>query len=73
VLAKAAQRAPGHGANWLARTDAFGHQSEQPAPGKAPEELIIERNDRLVATRVALAAGAPKELAVDATRGIPSK
>ena len=37
-------------------------------PDKALEKFIIERNDRFVAAGVALTAGAPKELAVDATR-----
>ena len=68
ALAIAAQRAPDHGGDRLGRMHSFGHQSEQPVTRKAPKKFIIERNDRLVAARVALTAGAPKELAVDATR-----
>ena len=67
ALAKAPQRAADHGRYWLGRLHSFGQQSEQLAPRKAPEKFIIKRNDRFVTAWVALAAGAPEELAVDAT------
>ena len=69
VLAIAAQRAPDHGGNRLGRiARLWPPVGAAGSPDKAPEKFIIECNDQLVAARVALAAGAPEELAVDATR-----
>ena len=67
VLAVAAQGPSNHSRNWLGRMRTFAQQLQQPVAHKALEKFIIERNDQFVAARVALTAGAPKELAVDAT------
>ena len=68
VLAIAAQRPPNRSRNWLGRMQTLAQHSQQPVAYKAPEKLVIERDDRFVAAGVALPAGAPEELAVDATR-----
>ena len=48
-LAVAAQSVPDGGGDRLGRPHAFGHQAEQPPACKAPEQFIVERDDRLVA------------------------
>lgn len=68
VLAKAAQGAPYDGGSWSGRGRASGRQSKQRATSEALKEFIIERHDRLVATRIALAGGPSKQLTVDTTR-----
>ena len=67
-LAVAVQCARDHSGNWPRRSRTCVPQLEQRVRRETPEKFIIERNDRLVAARVALAASAPEELPVDASR-----
>ena len=43
-----------------------GHHSQQRPAGEALEQLIVERNDRLVGARIALASCPSVQLAIDA-------
>src|SRR5262249_17285018 len=65
-LAVGLQGAPDHGGNLLCESHSAGDDLQQLLAREPLERFVVEREDGLVAARIALASCPPEQLAIDA-------